>query len=112
MQFIKLEYDGTIQRKHYLQPPSQAQHQMQRALFLNVVVRQTTTVLQLLPREDQALLIRRNAFLILDLLFHPIDRVGWFCFQGDGLASQGQAMIYIYIYHCLIACWGVLSNPN
>uniref|UniRef100_A0A453T161 Uncharacterized protein n=1 Tax=Aegilops tauschii subsp. strangulata TaxID=200361 RepID=A0A453T161_AEGTS len=39
----------------------QAEHQVQRRLFLDVVVGQGAPVLQLLPREDQALLIRRDA---------------------------------------------------
>ncbi len=41
---------------------------MQRRLFLNVVVRERAAILQLLSSEDQTLLIRRDSFLILDLL--------------------------------------------
>jgi hypothetical protein len=37
---------------------AQAQHQVQRGLLLDVVVRQRAPVLQLLAREDQALLVR------------------------------------------------------
>jgi hypothetical protein len=40
----------------------QAQHQVQRALFLNVVVAQGATILQLLPGKNQALLVRGDAW--------------------------------------------------
>ena len=40
---------------------------MQRRLLLDVVVGERAAVLELLAREDQALLVRGNAFLVLDL---------------------------------------------
>merc|ERR1712110_1081782 len=40
-----------------------AEHQMERGLFLDVVVRKCETVLELLTREDEALLIRGDASL-------------------------------------------------
>ena len=40
---------------------AQAQHQVQRRLLLDVIVRQRSAILQLLARENQALLIGRNA---------------------------------------------------
>ena len=40
---------------------------MQRRLLLDIVIRESTAVLQLLSCKDQALLIRRNTFLVLDL---------------------------------------------
>eukprot|EP01061_Rhynchopus_euleeides_P016682 TRINITY_DN279_c0_g1_i2.p1 TRINITY_DN279_c0_g1~~TRINITY_DN279_c0_g1_i2.p1 ORF type:complete len:221 (-),score=29.21 TRINITY_DN279_c0_g1_i2:215-877(-) len=46
---------------------TQTQHQVQRALLLDVVVSEGAPVLQLLPGEDQTLLVRRNALLVLDL---------------------------------------------
>ena len=57
---------------------TKAQHEMEGRLLLNVVVGQGPPVLQLLAGKDEALLIRRNAFLILDLLFHVVDRVRTF----------------------------------
>ncbi len=54
---------------------AQAQHKVQCALLLDVVVGEGATILQLLARKDQALLIRRNSFLVLDLLLHILDRV-------------------------------------
>jgi hypothetical protein len=41
---------------------------VESGLLLDVVVRQSAAVLKLLAREDQALLVRRNALLVLDLL--------------------------------------------
>ena len=48
---------------------------MQRRLLLDVVVAQRPAVLQLLAREDESLLIRRNALLVLDLALHVVDGV-------------------------------------
>uniref|UniRef100_A0A453GZQ5 Uncharacterized protein n=1 Tax=Aegilops tauschii subsp. strangulata TaxID=200361 RepID=A0A453GZQ5_AEGTS len=40
--------------------PAEAEHEVQRRLLLDVVVGQRAPVLQLLPREDQPLLVRRD----------------------------------------------------
>ena len=72
----------------YLHPTSQTKHQMQCRLLLNVVVRESTTILQLLPSKYQTLLIRRNALLILNLLLHVINGVRGFHIESDGLASK------------------------
>ena len=62
---------------------------MESALLLNVVVREGTSILQLLSGEDQALLIRRNSFLVLDLGLDVFNSVRGFNFEGDGLSSEG-----------------------
>mgnify|MGYP006098263805 CR=1 FL=1 len=49
---------------------------MEGRLLLDVVVRERAAVLELLAREDEALLIRRDALLVLDLLLHVLNRVG------------------------------------
>ena len=61
---------------------------MQRALLLDVVVRQRAAIFQLLTCEDQALLIRRDAFLVLDLALDAVNRVARLHIKGDGLASH------------------------
>ena len=61
---------------------------MQTGLLLDVIVGQCATVFQLLAREDEALLVRRDALLVLDFLFHVVDRVGRLDVQRDGLARQ------------------------
>ena len=68
---------------------AQAQHQVESRLLLDVVVRKSAAVLQLLACKDQALLIRRDALLVLDLRLHVVDGVASLDIQGDGLASQG-----------------------
>ena len=68
---------------------SQTQDQVQGGLLLDVVVRERAAVLQLLAREDEALLVRGDALLVLDLLLHILDRVAGLDIEGDGLARQG-----------------------
>ena len=68
---------------------AQAQHQVEGRLLLDVVVRQRAAVLELLACEDQALLVGRDALLVLDLGFDVVDGVRWLDLKGDGLAGQG-----------------------
>ena len=56
--------------------------------LLDVVVRQSAAVLELLASEDQALLVGRDALLVLDLGLDVIDRVRGLDLKGDGLASE------------------------
>merc|ERR1712125_81026 len=63
-------------------------HQVKGGLLLDVVIGESATVLELLASEDKTLLIRRNAFLILDLLLDLLDRIRALNLEGDGLASQ------------------------
>ncbi len=46
---------------------TETEHEMEGGLLLNVVVGKGAAILQLLAGEDQALLIRGNALLVLDL---------------------------------------------
>merc|ERR1712156_1110825 len=62
---------------------------MEGALLLNVVVREGPSILQLLPSEDEPLLVRRNAFLVLDLGLDILNGIRWLNLQGDGLAGEG-----------------------
>jgi hypothetical protein len=55
-------------------------------LLLDVVVREGAAVLELLAREDQALLVGRDALLVLDLRLDVVDRVRRLDLEGDGLA--------------------------
>jgi hypothetical protein len=71
-----------------LHAAAQAQHQVQRGLFLDVVVGQRAAVFQLLACKDQALLVGRDALLVLDLGLDILDRVGRLHLQSDGLAGQ------------------------
>merc|ERR1711977_156598 len=72
-----------------LHSAAEAQHQVERRLLLDVVVRKRAAILELLAREDQALLVRRDALLILDLRLNVVDGVRSLHVQRDRLASQG-----------------------
>merc|ERR1712151_1329130 len=62
---------------------------MEGALLLDVVVGESSSVLELLASEDQSLLIWGNAFLVLDLSLDVLNGVRGLDLEGDGLASQG-----------------------
>ena len=64
------------------------QHKVQRGLFLDVVVRQGTVILKLLTRKNQALLIRRDALLVLNFLLDPLNRVRRIDVQRNGFARE------------------------
>ncbi len=61
---------------------------MERGLLLDVVVRQAAPVLELLACEDEALLVRRDALLVLNLLLHILDRVARLDIERDGLPRK------------------------
>ena len=62
---------------------------MQRGLLLDVVVGQGAAILKLLASENQALLVRRDALLILNLRLNVVDGVGRLDLEGDGLSGEG-----------------------
>ena len=72
-----------------LHTSTQAQDQVEGGLLLDVVVRQSPAILQLLSGEDQPLLVRRDALLVLNLGLDIVDGVAGLDIQGDGLARQG-----------------------
>jgi len=62
---------------------------VERGLLLDVVVRKGSSVLELLSGEDQSLLVRRDALLVLNLCLHVVDGVRCFDIQGYRFTSQG-----------------------
>ena len=89
-----------------LHSSTETQNQMESALLLDVVVAESPTVLELLPGEDQPLLVWGNTLLVLNkemsnerldyaskmsaylnLCLHVLDRVRGLHLEGDGLAS-------------------------
>ena len=68
---------------------SRAELQIKGGLFLDVVVTQGTTILELLTSKDQALLVWGDALLVLDLGLNIFDGVRSFDFESDGLACEG-----------------------
>jgi hypothetical protein len=71
-----------------LHASTETKDQVKGGLFLNIVIRQSPTVLKLLAGEDKTLLIWRNAFLILNLRLDVIDGVARFDLKGDGLSGH------------------------
>ncbi len=61
---------------------------MKSGVLLDVVVLEGAAVLELLSREDKALLVRGDALLVLDLALHHVDGVVRFHLEGDGLSRQ------------------------
>uniref|UniRef100_J3M467 Uncharacterized protein n=1 Tax=Oryza brachyantha TaxID=4533 RepID=J3M467_ORYBR len=68
---------------------AEAEHQVEGRLLLDVVVGEGAAVLELLAGEDEALLVRRDALLVLDLGLHVVDGVRGLHLQRDGLPRQG-----------------------
>ena len=62
--------------------------EVKRALLLNVVVGQRATILKLLAGEDQALLIRGDALLVLNLRLDVVDRIRRLHLKSDSLTRQ------------------------
>ena len=62
---------------------------MKSGLLLNVVVRQSTSIFQLLASKDQSLLVRRNSLLILDLGLYIFYCIRGLDLESDGLPRQG-----------------------
>merc|ERR1712189_86545 len=62
---------------------------MQGRLLLNIVVRKSSPIFQLLSGKNKTLLVWRNSFLILDFGFNIVDGVTGLNLKGDGLTSQG-----------------------
>jgi hypothetical protein len=62
----------------YSEASSQTQHQVKRGFLLDAVVCERAAVLpllQLLASEDEALLIRRTSFFVLNLLLDIVNAV-------------------------------------
>merc|ERR1712018_84245 len=62
---------------------------MEGALFLDVVVGEGSSVLELLAGEDQPLLVWGDSLLVLDLSLDVLNGVRGLHLESDGLASQG-----------------------
>ena len=62
---------------------------MEGGLLLDVVVAEGAAVFELLASEDEALLVRRDAFLVLNLGLDVLNGVTGLHVEGDGLAGEG-----------------------
>jgi len=58
-------------------------------LFLDVVVREGSSIFELFTSEDQSLLIWWDSFFVLDFGLDVFDGVGRLDLEGNGLTGQG-----------------------
>jgi hypothetical protein len=72
-----------------LHTTAETEDEMESGLLLDVVVGEGAAVLELLASEDEALLVGRDALLVLDLGLDVLDRVRRLDLEGDGLTSEG-----------------------
>jgi len=72
-----------------LQTTTEAKHQVQGGLLLDVVIGEGATVLELLTSKDETLLVWGNTLLVLDLLLDVVDGIGGLDLESDGLTGEG-----------------------
>ena len=75
-------------RLRHLLTTAKTKDEVKSALLLDVVIRKSTTILQLLSSENETLLVRRDALLILNLRLDVVNGVGRLHLEGDRLTSQ------------------------
>jgi len=85
---VAVESLGEEGQRRVVDTTTEAEHQVQSRLLLDVVIAQRAAVFELFSSENQALLIRRDALLVLDLGFDIVDRVAGLHVERDGLARQ------------------------
>ena len=88
---LDLESDGLSGQglDEDLHTTTETEDEVESGFLLDVVVGEGTAVLKLLSGEDQALLVRRDTLLILNLGLDIIDGVGGLNLESDGLSGQG-----------------------
>lgn len=82
---------------------TQTQHQLQRRIGHDVVVREQASILELLAGEDKALLLRWDAlFWIFYFTFH---------ITSDGSTSRvmGYVRVRVFTKICMLTAWWGLS---
>merc|ERR1719391_1139305 len=80
----------------------ETEHKMESGLLLDVVVGKGPSVFELLASEDQPLLVRGDALLVLDLCLDILDGVRGLHLKGDGLAREGLDEDLHFL--CLVLC--------
>ena len=106
---LVLHLTGTSQRAVDLTTTAQTKHQMERGLLLNVVVRQSAAVLQLLAGEDQTLLIWGNSLLVLNLGLDVLDGIRGLDVERDGLSCVSLSLpngspVSVFTKICMSKC--------
>jgi hypothetical protein len=68
---------------------TETEDEVEGGFLLDVVVRESAAILELLAGEDEALLIRGDAFLVLNLLLDVVDSVRRLDVECDGFTREG-----------------------
>ena len=77
---------------------SESEDQVEGGLLLDVVVRKSSAILELLAGEDESLLIGRDAFLVLDLSLDVLNGVRGLNVKGNSLTSESlNENLHIYL---------------
>ena len=72
-----------------LHTTSKSEDEMESGLLLDVVIGESSSILELLTSEDKSLLIWGNTFFVLDLGLDVLNGVCWLNIKGDGFTSEG-----------------------
>jgi hypothetical protein len=67
-----------------LHSTTETEDEVESRFFLDIVVGEGAAVFELLAGEDQTLLVRWDAFFILDLGLYIVDGIRGLDFEGDG----------------------------
>ena len=77
---------------------SESEDQVKGGFLLDVVVRKSSAILELLAGEDESLLIGRDALLVLDLSLDVLNSVRGLNVEGNSLTSESlNENLHIYL---------------
>ena len=78
----------SVSTKICILPRKQRMRWIVDSFYLNVVIRKSVFILQLLAHKDEMLLIGWDALLVLDLGLDIVNGIEWLHLKGDSLASR------------------------
>jgi hypothetical protein len=74
---------------HLAVPSTKPEHEVEGRLLLDVVVRESPAIFELLTGEDEPLLVWRDALFVLDLGLDVLDGVRRLDLECDGFSGEG-----------------------
>ena len=83
---LVLHLTGTSKGAMDLATTTQTEHEVKSRLLLNVVIRKSAAVLELLSSENQTLLIWGDSLLVLNLSLHVLDSIRGLDIESDRLS--------------------------
>ena len=82
-------YDQDVALRNQLVTTAETENQVEGALFLDVVIRESAAILELLSGKDETLLIGRNALLVLNLGLDIVNGVTRLHVERNRLTREG-----------------------